>query len=155
HTQIMWWVLLVKIADCTETIMFILRNKDKQLSILHLYHHISSVVIAWLIVRYYSEEISTFVSMVNCTVHVFMYIYYFLATFGSRIQAIIMPVKPYITILQMVQFFGLMLYALQFLMPNCQVPNSFGIGLLLNVTINWYLFYKFYKNTYVSSKIKQ
>ncbi|KAM0728680.1 Very long chain fatty acid elongase [Formica fusca] len=155
YIQILWWFLLLKMIDCIETIMFMLRKKNKQISALHLYHHVSSLMFSWITVKYLAGEMSTFVTLVNCSVHVIMYTYYLLAAFGPRAQAIIMPVKSYITILQMVQFFGLILYTVQILMPNCHIPSLFGIMFLINVAINWFMFYKFYQKSYVSSKVKQ
>lgn len=101
HAQILWWVLLLKIVDFTETVMFVLRKKNKQISTLHVYHHVSSMILTWISVKYLAGEMATFITLINCSVHVIMYIYYLLAVFGSHVQAIIMPVKPYITILQM------------------------------------------------------
>ncbi|EFN61738.1 Elongation of very long chain fatty acids protein 4, partial [Camponotus floridanus] len=69
----LWWVLLLKIADCGETVMFMLRKKDKQISFLHVYHHVSSITLTWLRVKYQAGEMATFVTIINCSVHVLMY----------------------------------------------------------------------------------
>lgn len=44
--------LLLKIFDLVETVLFILRKKDNQVSGLHLYHHVSGVLISWMCVRF-------------------------------------------------------------------------------------------------------
>lgn len=100
--QILWWCLLLKIVDFTETIVFALRKKNKQISTLHVYHHISSVLLVWIGVKYVSGEMATFFTFINCSVHVLMYIFYLLSAFGPHIQAAISPIKPYITMIQMV-----------------------------------------------------
>nr|XP_012231549.1 PREDICTED: elongation of very long chain fatty acids protein AAEL008004-like [Linepithema humile] len=152
--QIIWWVLLLKIVDLTETIVFALRKKDKQISTHHVYHHVSTVLLLWVSVKYVSGESSTFSTLLNCSVHMLMYTFYFLAAFGPRVQAIISPFKQFVTIIQMVQLFAIIIYSLQILAPGCNTSIAFPTIILVNVAINLYMFYKFYRKTYIS-KMKQ
>lgn len=98
----LWWVFLLKIADCIETVIFVLRKKHNQVSVLHLYHHVSTIILIWMHVKYLAGEMTSFVTLLNCTVHIIMYNYYFLATFGPHVRAIIARTKRYVTIIQMV-----------------------------------------------------
>ncbi|XP_072744130.1 very long chain fatty acid elongase AAEL008004-like isoform X1 [Anoplolepis gracilipes] len=150
-----WWILLLKIFDLVETCVFVLRKKQNQVSKLHVYHHVSNIFFAWIYLKYILEEKATFISMVNCAVHVIMYIYYFIST-NRKYRQIISPLKPFITRIQMVQFIAMIIFVLQVWDPNCHVPKNIQCATLLafifiiNLLIFFYLFYDFYKKSYTN-----
>lgn len=45
---------LLKIIELSETIFFVLRKKESQVSKLHVYHHISTVIFVWIMVKFYA-----------------------------------------------------------------------------------------------------
>jgi len=100
--EIIWWTLLLKVIDLSETIVFVLRKKDRQISFLHTYHHISTVIYAWLTLRYFIHSFDMTIIMLNSSVHIIMYSYYFLSTFGSNVQRRLLSFKKWITMIQMV-----------------------------------------------------
>lgn len=53
----MWWFLMLRTLELIETIFFILRKKQNQVSALHLYHHISTIVLLWLYFKYSAGEL--------------------------------------------------------------------------------------------------
>lgn len=95
---------LLKLLDYVETVIFVLRKKNNQVSGLHIYHHVTTSLITWCNLRYYCIAPMVFICIINSTVHMIMYIYYFLAACGPNIQKTITPMKRYITIIQMVCF---------------------------------------------------
>jgi len=97
-----WRILFLKLFDYVETCIFVLRKKQNQISFLHVYHHVSNVLFNWYYLKYMLDERASFVSLLNCTVHVIMYIYYFIAAWSPELQQMIYPIKPFITKLQMV-----------------------------------------------------
>ncbi|CAL7946955.1 unnamed protein product [Xylocopa violacea] len=151
-TNIMWYILCLKIIDFIETGVFVLRKKQNQVSFLHLYHHVSTVLLSWICVKYFINGMSMTPFIVNCSVHVIMYTYYFLSSFGPSMQTLTAPIKPLITIMQMVQFVVLIVYSFQAFVPGCpgQKINS-GI-MIVDLIINFFLFYNFYKKNYVEKK---
>ncbi|KAL2740957.1 elongation of very long chain fatty acids protein 4-like [Vespula squamosa] len=150
-----WWAYLTKFVDLMETGIFVLRKKHRQISFLHLYHHISTVLICWIFGKYYAAGMASFLPLVNCSVHVVMYTYYLLSTFGPSIRKVIHPYKFLLTITQMVQFVILICHCLQTLSPNCDIDKTPGVVMIINLLINFYLFYDFYKKTYVVKQMKQ
>lgn len=50
--RFLWWTIVLKLLELTETIFFILRKKESQASFLHVYHHCSSFVIIWAGTKY-------------------------------------------------------------------------------------------------------
>lgn len=100
--EIIWWVILLKIIDLFDTIVFVLRKNYRQISYLHLYHHVSTVLYIWWVLKYSPHPcIITFIC-INTTVHTLMYFYYFLSTLGSNVRRILQPCKKWLTVVQMV-----------------------------------------------------
>jgi elongation of very long chain fatty acids protein 1 len=50
--DLVWWFILLRAAELVETVFFILRKKQNQVSNLHLYHHISTLVVVWSGLKY-------------------------------------------------------------------------------------------------------
>ncbi|XP_014227984.1 elongation of very long chain fatty acids protein 4-like [Trichogramma pretiosum] len=146
--NVYYWTLVLKMIDLVETGVFVLRKKQRQISFLHLYHHISTIYIAQMSVRYFPGGMATVPIVVNSSIHVVMYTYYLLSSQGPSVQKIINPFKPYITIMQMVQFFFLLGHTLQAFMPYCHVPKWGAVVMVFNLFMNFILFYNFYRQNY-------
>ncbi|XP_076278218.1 very long chain fatty acid elongase 1-like [Lasioglossum baleicum] len=149
---IFWLALQLKLIDLVETAVFVLRKKDRQISFLHLYHHVSTVLITWLITKYIPVALAGFVMVVNSTVHVVMYTYYYFSAMGDKAPKILNTVKPLITVMQMVQFIILMLQNIITMVPSCPVPRLPAIVSIINLSINFILFYNFYRKNYPPAK---
>ncbi|XP_044737650.1 elongation of very long chain fatty acids protein AAEL008004-like isoform X2 [Chrysoperla carnea] len=145
-----WWLFMLKMVDLIETVFFVLRKKKKQISFLHVYHHVSTLSLVWIGAKYFAGGMATFPMLINCFVHVLMYTYYFLALFGKKMQQRLIKWKQSLTIIQMVQFTIMILHYLTSLTPSCQAPKLAGALMgLPNVLFIYYMFYDFYKNTYM------
>ncbi|XP_072744134.1 very long chain fatty acid elongase 4-like [Anoplolepis gracilipes] len=151
----LWYFFLLKILDYVETGVFILRKKNNQVSRLHLYHHVTTLIVAWINLRYLVIGPTALICLINSFIHVIMYTYYFLAVWGPKIQKAILPMKQWITISQMVQFVIIGLYMSQNFVPGCKIVEHwimiFYFGDLL---MNFYLFYNFYQKEYNKPKRK-
>lgn len=122
-----------KFVDLIETVIFVLRKKDRQVSFLHLFHHCSMVLLVYLYTTFYGPAgPPAMMSLLNVIVHTLMYTYYFLSSISPAVQASLWW-KKYITIAQLVQFAGLMMYCtLLVVQPDCKAPRlvAYGIGIL-------------------------
>ena len=152
--KISWYLFALKLIDYIETVLFVLRKKNRQVSFLHLYHHVTTALFAWWIVKYSANGMSMTAMLVNCSIHVIMYTYYLLSSFGSGIQRRLQTIKPMITMAQMVQFVGLMTHASYMILTRCPGMVATNTILLIDVGINFVLFYQFYAATYTSKKVK-
>lgn len=43
---------LLKLVELVETVFFVLRKKQNQVSKLHVYHHTSTAILSWIMVKY-------------------------------------------------------------------------------------------------------
>lgn len=145
-----YYTFLLKVIDLVETIFFVLRKKQNQVSKLHVYHHSSTALLGWVGVKYVGGGMATFPILINSFIHVLMYTYYWFSSLGPKWQKRLYPWKPKLTMAQMIQFCILVGHSLQSLAPSCHVPKSLLLIYLPNVLLIFYMFYEFYKNNYFS-----
>ncbi|XP_051167386.1 elongation of very long chain fatty acids protein 4-like isoform X1 [Leptopilina boulardi] len=147
--------MLLKLIDLTETVVYILRKKNNQVTFLHLYHHLSTFLIASIFPRYLSVDVVILGPILNCFVHVIMYFYYFLSNFTGPIKEMIIPFKRYMTLIQMGQFVIVLVQILVIMIPGCdKLPKFLIYTMFVNIIFNFCLFYRFYKDTYINIKKK-
>ncbi|RZC41512.1 ELO domain containing protein, partial [Asbolus verrucosus] len=144
---------ILKGIELSETAMFILRKKYNQVTKLHVYHHSSTFLIAWMGVKYVGGGMATFQVILNCIIHLLMYTYYLLATFGEEWQAKLAKWKPKLTMLQMIQFCVMIAHALQALHPECHVQKQLLLIYIPNVVLVFRMFWLFYKKSYMKKRM--
>lgn len=54
---------MVKILDLLETIFFVLRKKQNQVTFLHVYHHMGMVMGSWIATKYLAGGHVTFLGI--------------------------------------------------------------------------------------------
>ncbi|XP_033213803.1 elongation of very long chain fatty acids protein F-like [Belonocnema kinseyi] len=144
-------MVLLKILHLIETVLFVLRKKKNQISFLHVYHHISTILFGLIFIRYIPGGRAVFYPLLNGSVHVIMYSCYFLSSI-EEIKKAVLPIKRYITIIQMAQFVFLLLQAFVSLSPSCSVPKLPVILMIPNILLNFLLFYHFYRKAYLNPR---
>ncbi|KAL3260677.1 hypothetical protein MRX96_046266 [Rhipicephalus microplus] len=77
-----WWYSFVRIGDFLDTIFFVLRKKNSQITFLHVAHHFLVVFSAWFYMNFGGDGQTALGGCVNASIHVIMYSYYFLAALG-------------------------------------------------------------------------
>lgn len=140
---------MIKISDFLDTLFFILLKKTSHVSFLHVYHHASTMMVAFVVFRFIKTEQSLLYAAVNSVVHVVMYTYYLLTSLGYKPRW-----KKMVTILQLLQFFSLMLMTI--LLTICQKkPEYFYYSVygIFQCLMYIYLFGKFYYKSYRNCKI--
>jgi len=146
-----WWFFFSKIIDVFDTIFFILRKKNSQISFLHVYHHSTMILNWWVAAKFTPGGQVFFQCMINSLVHTIMYSYYFLSVFGPAVQKYLWW-KKYLTQLQLIQFTIIIIHVIGSMRTTCTFPYIF----------NWYvicyglsliaLFSNFYMETYSNQK---
>lgn len=118
--QMSYAYFLVKMLDLCDTIFFVLRKRSRQISFLHVYHHVAILVGSYIAVSWApgnihpklcSFQILTWLfsigghpwlfGLLNCFVHVVMYGYYFGSVYSPRMKENL-TIKRSITQLQIV-----------------------------------------------------
>ncbi|TRY84148.1 hypothetical protein DNTS_026047 [Danionella cerebrum] len=163
--RVCWWFYFSKVIELADTMFFILRKKNSQLTFLHVYHH-GSMIFNWQLVNlakifkggeWLTKDIvspSAFlIGLINSLVHVVMYMYYGLAALGPRMQKHLWW-KRYLTSLQLLQFFIVAIHTAFNLHADCDFPDSMNIVVLGYALSLIALFSNFYYQSYLS-KIKR
>ncbi|XP_036146176.1 elongation of very long chain fatty acids protein AAEL008004 isoform X2 [Monomorium pharaonis] len=150
-----WWILILKIIELTDTVIFILRKKYNQISFLHVYHHTATLFLAWISCKYAPGGMWTFIMMPNCAIHVIMYTYYLCACLGPKMQKTITPWKKYITRLQLIQFAIMMVHTFQALLPSCEPTRKpLAYIYMSQIVLMFYMFLDYYRKSYLRKKLE-
>lgn len=141
---------LNKILDLLDTVFMVLRKNYRQITVLHLLHHSIMVVAVYAGIRFngYGGHFIV-MGVFNVFVHAVMYSYYYISSQKRAISQ--NPTwKEYITILQMIQFFTVMLHSVYTLMqPDCDVALLAIAAVLAMGTLMVVMFTNFYIHTYI------
>jgi len=116
---------LSKFLDYVDTTLIIIGKKDKQLSVLHVYHHCSiSMVWGYLIHINMAFGTVCFGAWINAVVHSIMYTYYGLtaASYNGKRLFNTNPFKPYVTSVQLTQFCLCITHALVVIAMENAIP---------------------------------
>ena len=100
-SKILWLFYFSKIPEMLDTCIMVLKKNTRQISFLHVYHHVSVFWFQFLTVKIATNGDGYMTAALNSGVHVIMYGYYFLSAAGVKQVAFI---KHTITTLQMTQF---------------------------------------------------
>ena len=117
-----WWVYISKLVEMLDTFFFIAKGNYRQLSFLHVYHHSTIFILWWLGVKYVPGGNCVPGGILNSFIHVVMYFYYFLSSFGPRFKKYLWW-KKYLTGLQLVQFAACLIQACVAYHDGCAWPE--------------------------------
>lgn len=93
---------LLKLFDLLETVIFVLRKKPGQVSVLHVYHHMAVLVGVHASLLAAPGGHSTFIGFGNLIVHAAMYGYYFVVAYDRERVAVYARWKIHLTQMQIV-----------------------------------------------------
>lgn len=152
-----WLFFLSRLVEWLDTIFFVLRKKDRQVTKLHVFHHSFVPLISWTYLKYHPGYTVAFFPFVNSFVHSIMYTYYLLATFGPKVQPYLWW-KRYLTSLQIAQFVLIIIQLASIPLTGdetCQYPRGFFYVALAGACLFLWLFFTYYLDTYSSSNKQQ
>lgn len=145
--------LLSRLVEFVDTICFVLRKKNRQISGFHVFHHFSVPIAVWFFVKFAPGGNSAIFPFLNSFIHTVMYTYYFLATFKSARPYL--GWKKFLTQFQIVQFIIMILHSTQPLfIPNCKFPRTFLYINIFFSIVFIYLFTKFYIDNYGKQTVR-
>eukprot|EP00668_Euglena_longa_P015032 GGOE01019079.1.p1 GENE.GGOE01019079.1~~GGOE01019079.1.p1 ORF type:complete len:315 (+),score=88.64 GGOE01019079.1:30-947(+) len=148
--KILWVFYASKIYEFADTVIMLLRQSFRQVTFLHVYHHLSIFPIWWLVIFLGPTGDSYFSAALNSFVHVVMYSYYLLATFNVSV-----PWKYHITKFQMLQFLAnLIQAACLWWFPIPGYPRLLAQVLFMYMITLLLLFYNFYTTSRKHSRAR-
>ncbi|XP_057714463.1 ELOVL fatty acid elongase 8a [Corythoichthys intestinalis] len=149
--SVCWLFYISKYVEFSDTMFFILRKKNSQLTFLHVYHHSTIILNCWLGLKYTPGGQSFMTGLLNSLVHVAMYLYYGLAAFGPRMTKYLWW-KHYLTTLQLLQFFLITIHTVYNLFADCDYPDALNLIVSIYALSLIALFTHFYYHSYLKPK---
>uniref|UniRef100_UPI00398EE908 very long chain fatty acid elongase 2 n=1 Tax=Pristiophorus japonicus TaxID=55135 RepID=UPI00398EE908 len=147
--KVLWWYYFSKAIEFMDTIFFVLRKKNSQVTFLHVYHHATMFNIWWCVLNWIPCGQSFFGPTLNSFIHVLMYSYYGLSTIPSMQPYLWW--KKYLTQAQLIQFVLTIIHTLSAAIKPCGFPlgclmfQSAYMATLVILFINFYM--KAYRKT--------
>lgn len=130
--QLVWIFTFSKVIEFLDTVFMIMEGRMRQVSFLHVYHHVS-ILSYWFTISWVLPGSDAYFSLAgNSYIHVLMYGYYLLASFGYSPWW-----KYYITKAQIFQFCCFCcqsIYVGYLNAETCDFPP------ILSKTLLWYMF---------------
>ncbi|KAF9802538.1 hypothetical protein SFRURICE_013725 [Spodoptera frugiperda] len=140
--------LAAKLTELLDTVFFVLRKKNNQITFLHLYHHTVMVIGTWVLLKYWPSHTLIFIGFLNSLVHVFMYTYYGLAALGPNVAKYLWW-KKYMTKFQLIQFVSIIVqYIATVRVSDCPPARGVAIFVSCNTGVILLLFLNFYRQNY-------
>ena len=156
--QLLYIFYLSKALDFLDTLFIVFHKKDKQLSFLHLYHHVTIFLTYWVNANvFYSGDIY-YTIIANGSVHTVMYFYYFVSMFksdsgfGLVLQKLTAASRPFITGMQLTQFVTMLAQAVYILNNKCGSPLIWVGYYLMYIASLFILFMNFAIQNYCKKK---
>ncbi|KAH9383212.1 hypothetical protein HPB48_024047 [Haemaphysalis longicornis] len=138
-----WWYMMVRIADFLDTVFFVLRKKESNISALHVVHHALVVLCGWFGLAFGADGQVIFGIIFNAFVHVVMNCYYFLSSLGPSVHKYLWW-KRHLTQLQLAQFVILIFHFLIPVFKDCGYPRLHTTVALPQGVFLFFMLTKFY-----------
>ncbi|XP_076248347.1 very long chain fatty acid elongase 7 [Calliopsis andreniformis] len=139
---------ICKLIELLDTVFFVLRKKNRQITFLHVYHHSLMPICAWIGCRFLPNGHGTLLGVINAFIHVIMYTYYMLSSMGPHMSKYLWW-KKHLTLLQLIQFSIIFVHSMLGLVNGCNYPKPILFLLALNAIIFIYMFGSFYIENYI------
>lgn len=148
--SVLWWFYASKIMELLDTMFFLLRKKNSQVSFLHVYHHTTMVCLWWIGIKWVAGGQSFLSALINSLVHVIMYTYYGMSAVQSLRKYLWW--KRHLTQFQLIQFCILLCHGVVSLYVKCDYPLWMQCSLVLYMVSFLVLFSNFYIHSYLAKR---
>lgn len=146
-----YYFYLTKFVEFADTIFFVLRKKDNQISALHVIHHSIVPFSLWFGIKFAPGGYNAFFPFLNSLVHVIMYTYYGLSALGDKYKKYLFW-KKYMTYMQLAQFVGVIIYAVSLWYNQCDISKTFIVMNFVHAALFFGLFLNFFVQNYIKQQ---
>lgn len=146
-----WWFFIAKPLEYMDTVFFVLRKRQRQISFLHVYHHATISVWVWVYLKWLPGGQTPFYAIGNAFIHIIMYGYYGLSALGPEYQKYLWW-KKYLTQMQLIQFCIFIGIATYEVFHDCGAPLWMSYATMIYATSFLLLFGNFYLQSYIEKK---
>ena len=142
--------IFLKIFDLLDTVLFVLRKKSNQITLLHVTHHSIMPFTSYLFVKHIMTPSICIVPICNSFVHAVMYYYYQVSSQGRQVWW-----KKHITHIQLLQFIIVWIHGFHTLfIDHCSFPPWVASLEMMEATYFFISFSRFYFRAYKTNDKK-
>ncbi|KAH9523780.1 Elongation of very long chain fatty acids protein 4 [Bulinus truncatus] len=149
YVNVGWLFFISKLIEFLDTIFFILRKKNNQITFLHVYHHATMTVFTWLGVKFLPGGTNIIYPLINSFIHAVMYTYYGLSAFGPHMAKYLWW-KKYLTRMQISQFVIFLSQGVLNAVYDCRFSKAFVYAVFIYTFTILLLFINFYVRAYMT-----
>jgi hypothetical protein len=156
--NLLWLFYVSKAWDFWDTIFIIIGKKWRQLSFLHVYHHITIFLFYWLNIKVNYDGDIYLTVVLNGFIHTVMYTYYFICMHTKDPKTgKSLPIwwKSSLTMMQLIQFITMMSQGSYLLVTGCpEISSRITSTYVVYILSLFFLFAQFFVNSYIKPKKK-
>lgn len=157
--SLLWLFYISKVWDFWDTIFIVLGKKWRQLSFLHVYHHLTIFLFYWLNTNVYYDGDIFLTILLNGFIHTVMYTYYFICMHTKDpATGKSLPIwwKSSLTMMQMIQFVTMMSQGSYLLVVKCEESSlRVTAAYVVYILSLFFLFAQFFVASYMKPKKKK
>lgn len=141
---------MLRIFELLETVFFVLRKKWNQITFLHVVHHVSSILIFWMFLKYSGGMMEVFFVVVSEIAHIIKYCYFMLSSYTNvtKLFRFLIFIKPVMIVLQMLELVLILGHSVRALLPDCDLSSLFYLQ-IVNVVVLLVLYAQLLINCYL------
>ena len=130
--EITWTYLILRLLELLETIFIVLRKKQRQITLPHIYQHLSEILIFWSFLNFSDGVMEIFIITVSEIAHVVKYFYYLLSAFTNvtRIYVFLKFVKPFLITLHVLQLLFISVQSIVAIQDDCNASSVFYVEIV-------------------------
>lgn len=149
-----YYCLNLKLFTLFESVFIVLRKKPNQMSKMHVFHRISTILLMWGLVKTTNDMTKVFFLLADKIGDVARFIYYLLSNFSNftRLYMFLKQVKPMLIVMQLVQFGFIILHStIAVSNTSCDVSKVYYL-IIVNSVLFFWVYLKFYLKTFNKKK---
>ena len=154
--NLLWLFYVTKVWDFWDTIFIVLGKKWRQLSFLHVYHHITIFLFYWLNSNVFYDGDIYLTIVLNGFIHTVMYTYYFICMHTKdKKTGKSIPIwwKSYLTLMQLFQFVSMMSQGSYLVIHGCDTLSiRVTATYVVYILSLFFLFAQFFVQSYIKPK---
>ncbi|KAK0052067.1 elongation of very long chain fatty acids protein 4 [Biomphalaria pfeifferi] len=148
YVRVGWLFFISKLIEFLDTIFFVVRKKNNQITFLHVYHHATMTVFTWLGVKFLPGGTNIIYPLINSFIHAVMYTYYGLSACGPHMAKYLWW-KKYLTRMQISQFVIFLSQGVLNAVYDCRFSKVFVYAVFIYTFTILLLFINFYVRAYI------
>ena len=135
--EITWAYLFFRCFELMETFFIVLRRKQRQITFLHIYQHISDILIFGSFLNFSEGVVEVFIIAISEIAHIVKFFYYLLSAFTNvtKIYVFLKFVKPLLIVLHVLQLLCILVQSIVAAQEDCSISSLFYVVIINSLAL--------------------